>query len=107
MPGPVGRAVEDEKLPLFEGSVDDGLGEVTVVEDIAPLGERRLVGGEDHGLALEGTFVDDVEEDVGGVVAVGEVTDLVDDEHMWLDEAGEGLSKLARSAGDGEDLDEL
>ena len=42
----------------------------------------RLVGGEDHRALAQVAVVDDVEEHVGGVGAVGEVADLVDDEHV-------------------------
>jgi hypothetical protein len=34
-------------------------------------------------------FVDDVEEDIGGVAAVGQVADLVDDEDIDVDVGGE------------------
>ncbi|HET6414095.1 MAG TPA: hypothetical protein VFG53_18700, partial [Anaeromyxobacter sp.] len=56
----------------LEDAVDDGGREVLVVEDAAP-GIERLVGGEDHRATLQVALVDDVEEHVGGVVAVGQV----------------------------------
>ncbi len=34
-----GGAVEDEETPALEGAVDDGLGEIVIVEDIAPPGQ--------------------------------------------------------------------
>ena len=39
------------------------------------------------------TLVDDVEEHVGGVVAVREVADLVDDEHVRFEVARERFAK--------------
>lgn len=69
MPGPVGRAVDDDEFAAFEGAIDDGLGEVGIMEDVAPLGAWRLVGGEDDRPVLDVTAVDDLEEDVGVVVA--------------------------------------
>ena len=35
-----GGAVEDEEASTLEGAVDDGLGEVVIVEDIAPPRQR-------------------------------------------------------------------
>ena len=70
MPGPAGGPVEEEELPAFERAVDDGLGEAGVAEGIAPLGDGRLVGGEGDRSSFEVAVVDDVEEDVDGVVAV-------------------------------------
>ena len=32
------RAVEDEQAAAFEGAVDDGLGQIVIVEDVAPRG---------------------------------------------------------------------
>ncbi len=51
------------------------------MEDGAPA-FGSLVGGEDHGAPSDVALVDDVEEDVGGVIAVGEITDFVDDEDV-------------------------
>jgi hypothetical protein len=42
-----GGAVEVEQTAAFEDPVDDGLGEVLVVQGLAPA-LRVLVGGEDH-----------------------------------------------------------
>ena len=51
--------------------------------------------------------VDEVEEDVGGVVAVGEVSDLVDDEVVGAEEAVEGVADGALAGGVGEAFDEV
>jgi len=64
---------------VFQHAVEDGLGEVAVVEDVAPFAQR-FVGGEDHGLLAVEAAVDDAVEDVGGIVGVLEVADLVDDQ---------------------------
>lgn len=102
---PDGGSVEDDEAAVVEDSVEDGLGEVVVVEDAAPLGQG-LVGGEDDRLALEVALVDDVVEDIGGVVAEREVADLVDDEDTGSDVALEDLLKVAAVGGDAELLDE-
>jgi len=75
--GPEGGAIElDEAAPL-EDPVDDGGGEIGVVEDPSP-GAERLVGGEDHRALAQVAIVDDVEEHVGCVVAVAEVAHFVE-----------------------------
>jgi hypothetical protein len=95
--GPDRGAVEAEQSPALEDAVDDGVGEIVVVKDVAPsLG--MLVGREDHRAAADVAVVHDVVEHVGGVIAVGEVADLVDDEHVRLHVAPEGLAEPAFSA---------
>ena len=106
MLGPDGRSVEAQESPSLEDAVDDGVGEIVVVEDAAPA-PRMLVGGEDHRASSDVAVVDDVIEDVRCVVAVGEVADLVDDEDMGLHVHGERVAKLAVAARDGELVDEL
>jgi hypothetical protein len=92
--GPEGRSVESEQAAALQHSVDDCLGQVVIVKDVTPsLGV--LVGGEDHCAASYVSVVDDVIEDASRVVAVGEVADLVDDEHMRLDVAAERITELA------------
>jgi hypothetical protein len=101
-----GGAVEAERAAAFEDAIDDGVGEVVVVEDGAPAA-RVLIGGEDHGAAGDVALVHDVVEHVGGVVADREVANLVDDEVVRADVGGEGLAELAVAAGDGQLVDEV
>jgi hypothetical protein len=70
--GPEGWPVEAEESTPFEDPVDDRIGEIVIMQDVAPA-PWMLVGGEDHGPSVDVAVVDDVVEDVGGVVAVGEV----------------------------------
>lgn len=72
MLGPQRWAVESEQPPALEDPIDDGVGEVLVMEHAAP-GAERLVSGEEHGPAPAVAIIDDVEEHVGRVGAVGEV----------------------------------
>src|SRR5438034_568155 len=44
---PQGWAIEREHAPALEYAVDDRVGEILVVQYVAPRGER-FVGGEDH-----------------------------------------------------------
>ena len=56
-------------------------------EDVAPLGEG-LVGGDEDWLELVAPG-DDLVEEVGVAVVVGEVAELVDDEELWADEGAQ------------------
>ena len=64
-------------MALLEDAVEEGLGELGVVQHGAPFVEG-LVGGEDDGLAAQAAAVDDAVEDVGCRVRVLQVADLVD-----------------------------
>lgn len=77
MLGPHRWTVELEQPPPFEYAIDDCLREVGVVKHPAPFGQR-LVGRHDHRPLSQMALVDDVEEHVGGVGAVGEIPELVD-----------------------------
>src|SRR5687767_3608374 len=106
MDGADRRTVELEVAATFEDPVEDRLSEVLVVEDTAPRVER-LVGGEDHGPLAAVPVVDDVEEHVGRVGAVGEVADLVHDEQGGMRVRKECLGEAAAAAGSGEVVDQL
>lgn len=79
MPGADGRTIEGDDSTTLEDAVDDRGSEVLVVKHGSPR-RGRLVGREDHRAALEVPSVDDVEEDIGRIGSVGQVTDFVDDE---------------------------
>src|ERR1043165_2777440 len=100
------RPVETEESSALEYSVDDGVCEIVVVKDIAPA-FRMLVRGEDHRTTTDVAGVDDVVEDVRGVVAVREVANLVDDEDVRLHVLCKCLTKLAFAAGGRQFFDEL
>jgi hypothetical protein len=90
-------AVEGEEPTSLENAIDDGGGEVGVVQDAAP-GIERLVGGEDHGATVQVAVVDDVEEDIGGVGAIGQVAHLVDDEDVGVGVGGQRLEQASFAA---------
>jgi len=93
----IGTAAELDESTALEDSVNDGFGEVVVVEDSAPVVER-LVGGEDDRPPTQVAMVDDLEEDVGGVGAVGEVADFVDDEDMGMGVGVDGIGVRSAAA---------
>lgn len=101
----VRRPAKLEMPVALEDSVQDGLGEIRVVEDPAPGGER-FVRGKDHGAVMPVAFVDDVEEHVGGVGSLAEVADFVDDQHARMRVGGQGMAELALARGDREVIDE-
>ena len=75
MAGAHGGSFKRDDAAALEDPVEDGFGEVGVVQD-APPELERLVGGEDHGAPAAVALVDDMEENVGGVGSVGEVADF-------------------------------
>lgn len=89
---------EADEAASLEDAVDDGLGEVVVVQDLAPSLER-LLGGEDHRALPKVSLVHDVEEHVRRVGAVGEVADLVDHEDVRVQVGRERLGQTALEAG--------
>ena len=70
MPGSIRRAIEFEDPAALENATDDDISEVVIVEDGAP-----TLGGQEHRFAFLVPLVDDVEQDVGSVGAIGEVAD--------------------------------
>lgn len=75
------------------------------MEDAAPR-LQRFVGGKDHGAMAPVPFVDDVEEHVGGVGAVGEVSDFVDDQDSRMRVGWQRVRELAGAKRRGEVVDE-
>ncbi len=106
MPGPHRGSVEREKATSLEDAVDDGLGEVVVMEDLPPSG-GGLVGREDHRALAAMAVVDHVEEHVCRVGAVGQVTDLIDDEDCRMGVGGERVGETALAKGGRELIDQL
>lgn len=78
MQRPDRRPVQSDQTTPLEHAIDDGLGEVLVVQDAAPA-FKGLIGGEDHGASAPVPLVDDMEEHVGGIGPVREIADLIDD----------------------------
>lgn len=102
---PVGRAVEGDETTALEQTIDDGFGQIGVVEDFAP-GGGGLVCGQDHGSFGKVTVVDEVVEDVGCVGAVGQVAHLVDDQDMDADVGTKNVLEAASPRRPGQVIDE-
>jgi len=90
----------------MKNAIDDGVGAVVVVQDLAPV-LGVFVGREDHRALLDVALVDNVEEDVGRVVTVGEVADLVDEEQVRLDVAHERFAQATVATRGREIVDEV
>ena len=74
----VGFALDGDDLGVVDEAVDQGDDAGGVGEDLAPLG-KGAVGGDEGGLGLVAAR-DDLEEQVGVAVGVGQIADLVDDQ---------------------------
>lgn len=105
MSGPIGGAAQLEMPPPLQHAVEDGLGEIGVVEDPAP-GAQRLVGREDHGALMQVALVDDVEEDVGRIRPIAQIADLVDHEDVGMGIGREDVAEPAFARGRGELVNE-
>jgi hypothetical protein len=101
----VGGATQFEETAALEDAVQDRLGEIGIVQDPAPRGER-FVRREKHRAMMQVAFVDDVEEDVGGVGPVGEIADFVDDQHVGMGVGRQRVAELALAGRPREALDE-
>ena len=101
-----GRAVETKEPAAFEDAVDDGVGEVVVVKDISPT-SRVFVRCEDHRSSANVSVVDDVVEHVCGIIAVGEVANLVDNEDVRFYVNCKCLTQATVAARGREFVDEL
>lgn len=86
--GPPGTADEFDVTAVLQDAVEDGLGEVLVVQRLFPF-PQGFVGGEDHWSFGMAAAVDDTVEDIGRIVSVLEISDLVDDQGIRL-EIGRG-----------------
>ena len=95
-----------KQAAALEHPIDDRLRKILVVQDTAPGGER-FVGGEDHRATTLVTIVDDVEEHVRCVGAVGEVADFVDHQDVRMGEAGERFGQAPGAEGRRELVDEF
>ena len=82
--GAVAGTAELDVAAALEDAVEECFGEVGIMEHMTP-GGKRLVGGEEQGLAGEVAFVDDLEEDVGGVVLQAEISDLIDHKDVGVE----------------------
>ncbi len=100
------RSVETNEPSSLQDAVEDGGRQVLVVEHLPPF-VQRFVGGEDHGPLPQVSVVHHMEKDVGSVLAVGQVADLVDDQHVGVGVGGQRLLQLSLRAGVGEILDQF
>jgi len=106
MPGSHRGPVQLQKPSALEHAVDDSDGEVVVVQHAAP-GAERLIGREEHRPVVLVALVDDVKEHVRSVGAVGQVADLIHDEHVGLRVPGQRLRESTLAESRGQVVDEL
>ena len=77
MPRACGGAIQYDKPAPFQYAVDDSFCQVLVVENLAPIGERRLVGREYDGSPEYMPVIHHMEQDVGRIGAIVEVADFI------------------------------
>ena len=106
MLGPQRWPVEGEEATALENPIDDGMCEVLVVQHAAPR-RHAFIRREDHRALLPVSIVDDVEEHVRRVGAVGEIAHFVDlcgaphnsinamPAVMWSEAAATGVKRTA------------
>src|SRR5215207_1581964 len=90
---PVAVAVDEGDVSVVCEAVDEGDDAGGVGEDGAPVLEGEI-GGDDEGSVPFVAAVDDLEEEVGGVIVVGEVADLVDAEQVGSSVGGDLSASL-------------
>ncbi len=73
----VGLALDGDDFGVVDEAIDQGDDAGGVGEDLVPFGER-FVGRNDRGLLLVAAR-DDLEQQIGMAVGIGEVADLIDD----------------------------
>ena len=106
MLGPHRGTIEREEPTAFEHAIENGLREIVVMEDPPP-GTERFIGREDHRALLAMAIIDDVKEHVGRVGTVGEIADLVDDQHGRVRVGGEDLGEASLAEGRRELINEF
>ena len=74
----IGLAVDGDDLGIVDEAVDHGDDAGGVGEDLVPVGEVAI-GGDQGAFGLVSS-ADELEQEVGVAVGVGEVPDLVDDQ---------------------------
>src|SRR5215470_16414336 len=96
---PVGLAIESVDLGMMNEAIDEGDDAGSVGEHLVPFDERT-VGGDERARLLVAAR-DELEEEVGVAVGVGEVADLIDDEkartYVAAQAPAASLSSAARS----------
>ena len=99
-------SIEANEPSALQDAIEDGGRQILVVQHLSPF-TQGLVGSEDHGPLTQVPVVHDMKKDVGGVLPIGQVADLVDDQHVRVRVGGQRLLELSLGAGVGETLDQF
>jgi len=106
MASAIGPTPQQEVGPPFEQAVQDGLGQVSIMKQLAE-GGQRFVRGHDHGPCLEVAVVDHPVQHVGGIGSIALVAEFVDDEDVGMDERFESFLEASLGGCGREVADEL
>ena len=99
-------SIEANKPSALQDAVEDGRRQILVVEHLPPF-IQRFIGSEDHRPFVQVAVVHHMEKDVGGVLRIGQVSDLVNDQHMRVRVGGQRLLEFSLDAGVGEIFDQF
>ena len=87
-------ALDDDRLAMMEEAVEDGAGDGFVAEDGVPLMKGAVAGNDDAAAFVPGA--EDLEEEIGALLADGEVADFVEAEEVG---SGVGVHGTEEGAG--------
>ena len=97
-------ALEGDGFGVVQESVEDGGGQGGVaIEDLRPVLEDA-VGGDRDGATLV-AMADDLEQQVGAGLVDGQISEFVEDQESWPEEACEVAFELSGGLGGGEGVD--
>src|SRR2546422_7548216 len=83
-------SIEANEPSALQDAVEDGGRQILVVEHLPPF-IQRLIGSEDHGPFAQVAVVHHMGKKVGGGLRVGQVADLVNDQHVGGGGGGQRL----------------
>ena len=95
-----------DEASTFQDSIEDGSCQVLVVQHFSPLTEG-LVGSKDHRAFFEIAIIYHMEQNIGGVGAIAEVSDFVNHDDVRTSVGGQRLLQKAFGAGVGQILDKF
>src|ERR1700694_48389 len=106
MPGPSRGTIEVNQAAALQDTIQDGSCEVLVVQHLSPFTEW-LVGGKDHGPFSQVAIINDMKQDVGSVLSIGQIANFVHDQNMRMGVGQKRFLQVSCLAGIGKILDQF
>ena len=79
-----------DKASTLQDTIQDRGRKVFIVQHLSPFAER-LISGKDHRSFSQMAIIDDVKQDVGSILSIGQIADFIDDQDMRM---GVGKKRL-------------